>query len=91
MLVVLSKTHKRKTSQALLERLRSMDERVWSSVRYSTSPAPEDRTPFWRPPVGTLAELSETAHKFVVDNPVGTHESDERSLQQGEDLARMGD
>lgn len=84
MLVVVSKTHKRKTSQVLLDRIRQMDSWVQSNVMYGTRPAPQNRTPYWRPQVGTLAELNEAAQKNVVDHGVGTHESDERELQQWE-------
>lgn len=82
MLVVLSKTRTRKTSQILLDRIRQMDNMVQSSTRYSTGPAPQNRTPFWRPQVGTIAELNEAAQKNVVDHGVGTHESDGQELQQ---------
>lgn len=89
MLVVLSKTNKRKTAKSLLDKLRDMDEKVQSSARYSTAPAPQNRTPFWRPPVGTIAELNEAAQKNVVDHGVGTHESDDRPLEQSEDLTQL--
>lgn len=91
MLVVLSKTRKRKTSEVLLDKIRDMDVRVQSSAQYSTGPAPQNRTPFWKPRVGTIAELNEAAQKNVVDHGVGTHESDEWELQQSEDLARLDD
>lgn len=84
MLVVQSKTHKRKTSQYLLDKLRDMDTKVQSSARYSTGPAPQERTRSWRPQVGTIAELNEAAQKNVVDHGVGTHESDDRPLEHSE-------
>lgn len=89
MLVVLSKNRRRKTSQALLDRIRQMDNGVQSSTRYSTMPAPQNRTPYWRPQVGTLAELNESAQKNVVAHGVRTHKSDERPLMQSEDVARL--
>ncbi|KAG6368270.1 hypothetical protein INS49_002473 [Diaporthe citri] len=89
MLVVLSKTHKRKTSQFLLHKLRAMDDKVQSSAGYSTGPAPQSRTPYWRPQVGTFAELNEVAQKYVLEHGVRTHESDERPLEQSEDLAEL--
>lgn len=89
MLVVLSKTQRRETSRFLLDRLRDMDRQVQSNPWYSTGPAPQNRTPSWRPQVGTIAELNEAAQKNVVDHGVGTHESDGRELQQSEDLARL--
>lgn len=88
MLVVLSKTQKRETSRFLLNKLRDMDNQVQSNAWYSTDPAPQNRTPFWRPQVGTVAELNEAAQKNVVEHGVGTHESDGRELQQSEDFAR---
>ncbi|KAK7735810.1 hypothetical protein SLS63_003770 [Diaporthe eres] len=89
MLVVLSTTHTRKTAKTLLDKLRDMDEKVQSSSQYSTGRAPQNRTPYWRPQVGTTAELNEAAHQNVVDHGVGTHQSDERQLEQSEDLARL--
>lgn len=90
MLVVLSKEHTRKSSQLLLDKLRDMDNRAQSSEQYSTGPAPQDRTPYWRPQVGTIAELNEAAQKHVFDNGTVTHKSDERPLQQAEDLSHVG-
>lgn len=84
MLVVQSKTHKRKTSQVLLDKLRNMDDKVQSNELYSTDPAPQERTLSWRPQVGTIAELNEAAQKNVVDYGLGTHESDDRPLEQSE-------
>lgn len=89
MLVVISKTRQRKTSQALLDRIRTIDEKVQSSVGYSTSPAPQSRARYWKPQAGTIAELNEAAQKNVVEHGVGTHESDGQELQQSEDLARL--
>lgn len=91
MLVVLSQTRRRMTSQVLLEKIRQMDTMVQSSILYSTGPTPQNRTPYWRPQVGVLAELNEAAKKNVIDHGVGTHESaDDRPLQQWEDLSRQG-
>lgn len=89
MLVVLSTTHTRKTSKTLLDKLRDMDRKVQSSSQYSTGRAPQNRTPDWRPQVGIIAELNEAAQQNVVDHGVGTHQSDERPLEQSEDLARL--
>lgn len=89
MLVVVSRERTRKSAQLLLDNLRDMDNGVKSSAQYSTGPAPQNRTPYWRPQVGTIAELNEAAQKHVVDNGVGTHESDDRPLQQAQDPSRM--
>lgn len=77
------------TSQVLLNKIRQMDDRVQSSIRYSTSPAPQNRTLHWKPQIGTIAELNEAARQNVSDHGVGTHESDERPLMQSEDVARL--
>lgn len=89
MLVVVSRERTRKSSQVLLDKLRDMDNGVQSSAQYGTGPAPQNRTPYWRPQVGTIAELNEAAQKHVVNNGVGTHQSDDRPLQQAEDPSRM--
>lgn len=92
MLVVLSKTHKRETSQVLLGKLRDMDNKVRSSAWYSTGPVPQNKKHLRKPQVGIIAELNEAAQKNVVDHGVGTHDSDKwEELEQSEDLARLDD